>query len=438
MNRDLLITKHPERAIYPQVAVAHLGSRWNYDMPVILEKMGVLTHFYTDAYCGQGSWLAPLRGLPQVLTTSALRRLQARSRQELPPGKVTAFNRLGIEFNLRYSRVKDTADRLQLFLEINQRFNQLMIDHGLPTEANILFSMNTASLELFESLQGTSIKRIMDQNIVPMQVESAVLAEEYDRWAGWSIDDYQDWYDSPIFHQWIEREKREWELADRILCASPRTAAALQSCGVPKTKCEVIPYPVNCQQYTIDRRSRGSSPLRILFAGQANLRKGIPYFLQMLQRLHRDSFEARVVGAIQLNPEILARYSDLCSFTGTVPRNQMMNHYAWADVFVFPSLCDSAPGVTNEALAAGLPVITTEGAGTIVENGVNGWILVDRDVDALVDCVERLNRDRNLLAQMSHNAASQASNIDLVAYGNQFRQACESLLLPNFQEHCVR
>lgn len=434
MNQDISQAVVPDLSVQPKVAVAHLGSRWNYDIAVIVQEMGLLTQFYTDAYCGAGSWLSLMRYLPSGLTNAALRRLRARSRSALLAENVTAFNQLGIEFNLRYSRIQDMGDRLKLFLEINQRFNQLIIQAELPLETNILFSMNTASLEMFENLEQTSVRRLMDQNLLPMRVESAILAEEYDRWADWATDQYQDWHSTPIFQQWTEREAREWELADQILCASPRTAAALQTCGVPKSKCQVVPYPVNCQAYQIDRQPRETSPLRILFAGQVNLRKGMPYFLQLLSRLQPGSFEARVVGPIQLNSEILNRYSEHCTFTGAVPRIQMLNHYAWADVFVFPSLCDSAPGVTNEALAAGLPVVTTEGAGTIVEDGVSGWIVADRDVEALVNCVECLNRDRDLLTQMSQNATAQASKIDLAAYGDQFRQICKDLLAQPIEE----
>lgn len=414
----------------PRVAVAQLGSRWNYDIPVILEALGLLTGFYTDAYCGEGSWLAPLRWLPSLLTSTSVQRLQSRNRCELPADKVKAFNLLGLEYSLRYSQVRDGEARLRLFLEINQRFNRLVCAQGFPSGTNVVFSMNTASLEIFEHYRSTGIKRLMDQNLVPMRVESAVLAEEYDRWSGWATDNYQDWRDAPIFQQWVEREEREWELADLILCASPTTVAALKLCGVPDRKCMVIPYPVSASTFALNRVPAHGRPLRLLFVGQVNLRKGVPYFLEMLKRLRPRSFEARMVGSIQLKFEVLAGYGELCTFTGAVPRAQMPSHYAWADVFVFPSLCDSAPGATNEALAAGLPVITTHGAGTLIEDGVEGWVVPDRDIEALATRIEQLDADRELLAQMSCNAALKAQKIDVTYYGKQLQQVCEHLLIP--------
>jgi glycosyltransferase involved in cell wall biosynthesis len=414
--------------IQPHVTLFHLGSRWNYDLPVTLSERGLLAQFYTDAYCGAGSALAPLsRHFPK--SSGALGQLVARRRSELPKAKVTAFNLLGLEYGFRLRRIHDAQARLQLILEINRRFNQLVCRQGFSQETNLVFGMNTASLEAFQSLEGRGIKRLMDQNLLPMSVETEVLAEEYSRWPNWAEDKLQDWQHSHVLQQWLAREEQEWNLADRILCACPATAKALLKLGVSESKLRVIPYPVKADGFYQERSLVKNRPLRLLFVGQINLRKGVPYFLEMLKRLHPGSFEARMVGAIYLNAKALAPYQDLCTFTGMVPRSQMSQHYAWADVFVFPSLCDSAPGATNEALAAGLPIITTEGAGTVVEDGVEGWVVKDRDIDALTERVVALDQDRALWMNLSHNALRKAQSIDVQAYGDKLQQVCTELLL---------
>jgi glycosyltransferase involved in cell wall biosynthesis len=419
----------PAHAPQAHVAVAHLGSRWNYDIPVLLDSLNLLSRFYTDAYCGSGSWLSGLRSVPNAVLPVQARRLQARSRGQLDAAKVTAFNLLGLEYGWRLSRVHNWQQRLELFCEINSRFNRLICSQNLPEETNVLFGMNTASLEIFEYFGSDTVRRLLDQNLVPMEIESKILAEEYLRWGHWAEDDYQEKGSIPIYSRWIEREHREWELAQIILCASPNTLHALERCGVPAHKCRIIPYPVNAEAFRCERQVPSGRPLRILFVGQVNLRKGIPYFLQTLQRLPRGSFEARAVGPIQLRSEALRPFEDLCTFTGAVPRAEMPQHYAWADLFLFPSLCDSAPGATNEALAAGLPVVTTFGAGTVVDDGVEGFVLPDRDVDALVDTVEQLITDPERLFQLSINARRKAEAIDIRAYGQQLQKVFNELLI---------
>jgi len=79
-----------------KVAVAHLGSRWNYDVPCILEALGLLTRFYTNAYCGEGSWLATLRWLPSSLASDSVQRLQSRIRGELLQAETASFEQMNL------------------------------------------------------------------------------------------------------------------------------------------------------------------------------------------------------------------------------------------------------------------------------------------------------------------------------------------------------
>jgi glycosyltransferase involved in cell wall biosynthesis len=52
--------------------------------------------------------------------------------------------------------------------------------------------------------------------------------------------------------------------------------------------------------------------------------------------------------------------------------------------------------VTYEALACGLPVLTTPNAGSVARDGIEGFIVPARDVDALARALERLRRDERL------------------------------------------
>jgi alpha-maltose-1-phosphate synthase len=81
-----------------------------------------------------------------------------------------------------------------------------------------------------------------------------------------------------------------------------------------------------------------------------------------------------------------------------VPKAVLGGRYAASDVLVFPTLGDGFGLVIQEAMCTGTPVITTPcgGGPECIDDGVNGWIVPARDVDALV---ERLrfcasNRDR--------------------------------------------
>jgi glycosyltransferase involved in cell wall biosynthesis len=96
--------------------------------------------------------------------------------------------------------------------------------------------------------------------------------------------------------------------------------------------------------------------------------------------------------------------------TITTNAPDVVPHYQAADVFLFPSLVDGFGLVVPQAMACGLPVICTEntGAKDIVTAGHDGWVVNTRDVDAMVAHLETLDRDRDLLEQMSTNARATA------------------------------
>jgi glycosyltransferase involved in cell wall biosynthesis len=90
--------------------------------------------------------------------------------------------------------------------------------------------------------------------------------------------------------------------------------------------------------------------------------------------------------------------------TGQVPRSEIAAHFAWADVFVLPSLIEGSATVVYEALSAGLPVICTPNTGSVVRDGHNGYIVPIRDADAMCTALSRLADDPMHLKTMAANA----------------------------------
>jgi glycosyltransferase involved in cell wall biosynthesis len=79
--------------------------------------------------------------------------------------------------------------------------------------------------------------------------------------------------------------------------------------------------------------------------------------------------------------------------------------------------------VCYEALAAGLPVVTTENAGSVVRDGMDGFIVPIRDAAAIVERLETLDRDRPLLESMARAARERAREFTLEKYGERLLAA---------------
>jgi glycosyltransferase involved in cell wall biosynthesis len=110
-----------------------------------------------------------------------------------------------------------------------------------------------------------------------------------------------------------------------------------------------------------------------------------------------------------------------------VPRERIHEEFAAADVFVLPSLAEGSAEVTYEALAAGVPVVTTVAAGSVVRDGVEGRIVPERDPEALADAIARIVEDRDRRARMSVAARERARDYTWERYGERLVGALRSV-----------
>lgn len=106
-------------------------------------------------------------------------------------------------------------------------------------------------------------------------------------------------------------------------------------------------------------------------------------------------------------------------------------YYAMADAFVLPTIYDPFPNAALEALACGLPVITTDacGAGELIEDGVSGWVVASGRPDALRETMRAaMNLDASQLLFMSQAARDAAEPHSLAALSAALLSLYRSLM----------
>jgi glycosyltransferase involved in cell wall biosynthesis len=108
----------------------------------------------------------------------------------------------------------------------------------------------------------------------------------------------------------------------------------------------------------------------------------------------------------------------------------MAEEFRTADVFVLPTISDSFALVHLEALACGVPVITTPNCGSVVRDGVDGFIVPIRDAKMLAERIEQILSDRSLREQMSQNAKERAAQFTWELYGERLLSAV-SMTIPH-------
>jgi len=181
----------------------------------------------------------------------------------------------------------------------------------------------------------------------------------------------------------------------------------------------VVPYGSG-----VSFRGRRSNPVpkRILFAGTADLRKGIHYLGMAAKLLAGKGYEFRVAGNVSeavMNHPLMSGLT----FLGRVPRAEMTNEFLSADVFVLPTLAEGCASVVHEAVMAGCPVVTTAAAGTMVHDGLGGLLVPERDPEALADTISKVVGDRGMRAQLAESCAELAVELSEERWGGRLVRA---------------
>lgn len=229
---------------------------------------------------------------------------------------------------------------------------------------------------------------------------------------------------------------RELEEADYVTIPSPFVRDSMLETGTPPEKLIEIPFGVDLNRFH-PVQNGSIHPFRVAFAGQVSLRKGVPYLMEAWRRLGWKESELWVIGAITADVRhIVLRWQALPGVHLIPHSGHLETLISQCDVFVFPTIEEGSALVTYEALACGLPVITTPNAGSVVRDGQEGFLVPIRDVDALCDRMQRLRDDVALRNAMSRAALERARAFPWTLYQERLVAAYrEKLSIRGLQSH---
>jgi glycosyltransferase involved in cell wall biosynthesis len=216
----------------------------------------------------------------------------------------------------------------------------------------------------------------------------------------------------PSLYRIQERQLEEATLSDWLLAPSRIVRDSFVQRGYEKSKTNVLHYGVDLKRFhPIDSVHKSDGTFRVICVAQISPRKGQIYLLEAWKKLGLPGAELLLVGAISwpMNA-VLRRYKGTFRHIAFVPNDKLVEYYGRSSVFVLPTLEDGFAIVTAEAMACGLPVITTanNGAADIVSHGRDGFVVPARSSEAIAQYLELLYRDRDLTREMSRLAVIKA------------------------------
>ena len=219
------------------------------------------------------------------------------------------------------------------------------------------------------------------------------------------------------------RALAELERADRVLVPSEHAYRSFVAEGFERERLIRLPFGADLERYR-PRPERPPGPFRVLFVGDCSVGKGVVYLLQAWEALAWTGAELWLAGRVPREAEpLLRRHRALAGvrWLGFVADPAPV--YAAADVFVLPSLDEGSALVCYEALACGLPVVTTPNAGSVVREGREGFLVPSRDVAALCERLEKLRAEPELRRELGRAARERAEEFSWDRYGDALARA---------------
>ncbi len=235
-------------------------------------------------------------------------------------------------------------------------------------------------------------------------------------------------------------ERKVYRLAQRVVAVSPKTGRELEQSGVSTQQLQVICNGVDSTEFypSTEARQRMRATLGIpadqmalLYVGDfTQTRKGLSTVLAAMAGLpeHIHLYVAGK-GTVSTYRSLLGPVEKQVHFLGF--RRDIAELFRAVDLFVFPSRYDSMPLVVLEALASGLPVVTTRasGFGELMGQDSEGIVIEDPyDAMAVHSALLRLYDQAGLREQMGRQARRLAETYSWQKMARQYEALYEATL----------
>jgi len=389
-----------------------------------LHRAGLLTEFWTCVNYRE----TPL--LRRLLPAPIARQLRRRTFPAELAGVIRSFPlrelgrmvapRAGLHSLVRHETGPLSVD--SVYRSLDRKVSERLADD----QFRAVYAYEDGARESFQTATRRGQFRIYDLPIGYWRAARSILLEESEREPEWSCT-LSGNLDSP---QKTARKDAELHQANLVIVASTFTLRTLEHAADFRGSVVMIPYgaPHLSIPVTAAAASRAKTDkLRVLFVGSLGQRKGLSYLFRAVRAL-RGAVELTIIGARPLTPcPALDRELAGVRWIPSCSHRDVLAEMAAHDVFLFPSLFEGFGLVLLEAMAMGLPIITTpHTAGPdLICDGVEGFIVPVCSADAITEKLSLLRADPDRREEMSVRAKARAKEFTWEQYGESLA-ACVS------------
>lgn len=398
------------------VAVFHPGTQHSWQTALALQQLGRLQWYATSIFYQPDRW--PYR-LEKVLPGPLGARLHREFRRFSHPGLDSGLVRTsGATEWLERMASRAGFRNLTRWLDRfgNDRFISGIERDLRSPERFALWGYNASSERSFALARLLGRPCILDRTNGDFRIYNAMMTEVASAYGEWFLPTERA---EPQAN--IERDQREYELADRILVGSSfaeRTIREATDDPAIAGKLKVLNYCYDEALFEnlpqpMDVPADG--PVKFLFLGLVIPRKGIQHVLEAIARIPRSAAELTIVGSMKIPAKAFAPYADRVTYVPTVARADVPQIMAEHHVFLLPSYFEGAGITLYEALAAGSALIQSDRC-TPAVTPETGILLPEVSTEAVYEAMMAAIEDRARLNAWRAQAQERAREFTFARY----------------------
>lgn len=396
-----------------KVLLAHPGTQHAPVAAMQLQRKNLLFEFWTCLAIPETGRLARLsKWFPSRLKQALANRIVS-----LEPATLRTVPLLELQ---ALRRLHSGQDSERVMFDRNRKF-QTAISARSIVNADVVVGFDTSSWLLIGRSKRADKLFVLDQSTPhPEAGRNAWLKALHDfpRWSA-GVPESLDYV--------IDNQKLEQAEANIIVAASNFARDSLIRGGIPADRVRVNPYGVDLQSFR-PNHTTNSRPFRFVYVGAATARKGFPLLIEAWKKLAPNDAELWLIGDIANVRHLIPDLPGL-QILGRISRKKLPYLLASCDVFLFPSYFEGFGLVLLEAMAAGLPPLTTTTTAgpDIITEGENGYIIPPGDLDALIAKMKLCLESPGRTAEMGRNARLTSEKFSWEAYGDRWEDILKTV-----------
>ena len=282
---------------------------------------------------------------------------------------------------------------------IDSHLGQFAATRARALKPDLCYAFTQVALETLEWARDNAIAGVLENANGHIRGFRDVYVSETRKWCGGTYLGHP----TPAM---VKRVEREYAAATTIRVSSGWAQRSMAANGVPADRVVAVPQPLELVKYFPARGDRRpADPFRICFVGALDLRKGFGYLLRAARTVTAPVAITFVGGTgDRCSRQVLERERQ--GLQVDVAPGDPHAALARADLFVLPTLEDGWSFALIEAMASGVPVVTTSSAGAAewVRHGVTGWIVEPASEQALAAAINQAIARRDDLPSMGNAA----------------------------------